>query len=437
MKLVSVFLLVTISTGALLFGAVPELKSLSPNLYNIHHFPDGYDQIAMNLVDGNGYRFYPESTPTMLRTPLYPFVLAAVFYFFGNNLCAVELLNFLFVLITAFYVLKISRHCLLQAGQKIQVIQLMAPAVVFMLHPGVILAESRGGVECLLMLLVTALVYFLYRADAENSLVKHFIAGVFFGLAMLAKSSPVLFAFLLVAYIYSIRKRRRIDFQTLCINWGTFYLACAMIYMPWVVRNYSLTGHFVPASTMKGFVAHQGLYLNQNYFSGKQAYVLFDEDAEQQNAVVNALGLKTYKQGYYKHFYTPNDELEFDNWLWDDVIRYYGQSPQLAAKSVLLNAIGFWIKGRTSTATMLNAVVTLPLMILFVLGLFEAYWKKIDLRPIVLFVTAFILPHLITLGLTRYHIPLIPVLSIVAVLPFQTGGVAEKVFSRVKAGIKF
>lgn len=437
MKLVLFFLLVIISVCALLFLAVPQLNASFPMLYKINHFPDGYDTIAMNLVGGYGYRFYPESTPTMLRTPLYPFILAAIFYFFGNNLVAAQILNFIFAVVTAYFTFQISKYYLLQAGHKVRTIRLMIPAILLMLHPGVILAESRGGVECLLMLLITALVYFLYRAVAENSLVKYLIAGLLFGLAMLTKSSPVLFAVMLVAYIYWIRKRFNIDFRALSINWGAFYLACAMIYAPWVARNYGLTGHLVPASTMKGFVAHQGLYLNQNYFSGKQAYSLFSEDAERQNAMVDELGLKPYKLGYYKHFYTPIDELEFDNYVWDDVMRHYAESPGLAVKSFLLNAIGFWFKGRTTTATMLNVIVTLPLLIFFVLGLLEAYAKKIDLWPIMLFITAFIIPHLITLGLTRYHIPLMPLLIIVAALPFQTGGLAEKAFSRGKSKSNF
>jgi 4-amino-4-deoxy-L-arabinose transferase-like glycosyltransferase len=433
MKPSLIFLLVTSSVGALIFWAIPVLQSVHPTLYMINLFPDGYDKIAMNLVQGHGYRFFTESTRTMLKTPLYPFILASIFYFFGRNLAAAQVLNIFLSVATAYYIFQISRHCLLKAGQKVRASRIMIPAVVFMLHPGVIMAESRAGVECLLMLLITALVYFLYRAVAEKSLAKHVIAGLLFGLAMLAKSSPVLFAFLLIPYIFWLSKHQPAGLRSLCINWSAFYLVCVLVYAPWIIRNYDLTDSLVPASTIKGFVAHQGLYLNQNYFSGKQAYLLFDEDSKQQNAMLDELGLKTYKRKYYKHFFTPKDEVEFDKYLWDDVIRQYSESPLLAVKSILLNATGFWFKGRTTAATMFNIVITLPLLIFFALGLLEAHAKKIDVLPIVLFVIAFILPHLFTLGLTRYHIPLIPLLIVVAALPFQSGIFAEKFFLRSKA----
>ena len=433
MKPVAVFLLVAISIGALLFWIVPGFDSLFPSLYNINHFPDGYDKIAMNLVQGHGYRFFPQSAPTMVRTPLYPLVLASVFYLFGKNLAAAQALNLLLTVLTAYFIYQIFRLCLQQEGKKIQASFIMIPAIVFMLHPGVILAESRGGVECLLMFLITVLVYYLYKAVKENSVIKYAVAGMVFGLVLLTKSSPVLFAFGLIGYILWLRNRLPIRFRSLTMNCCAFFLVCAAVYTPWIVRNYNLTGHLVPASTIKGFVAHQGLYLNQNYFSGKPAGLLFSEDAMQQNSMVDKLALKTYKRGYYKYFYTPNDELKFDDYLWDDVLYHYKRSPLLAAKSVMLNAFGFWFKGRTTAATMLNVVITFPLLILFVMGLSEAYTRKINILPIILFVIAFIIPHLFTLGLTRYHIPIIPLLIIVAALPFQPGGNLHRIFSRVQA----
>ncbi len=425
---------VAAGVAAVIFGLIPELKSAYPMLYKIGYFPDGYDKIAVNLLQGNGYRFYPESTQTMVRTPLYPYILASVFYFFGRNLLAAQLLNLLFGVLTAYFIVQISKHCLLSAGEKPQAGRLLLPAVVFLLHPGVILTESRGGVESLLMLLITAFMFYLYKALKSWSLGAFAVAGFVFGLVLLTKSSPALFAIILVFYAFLLSKRQSIKLNRFCVNIGAFFLVCSLIYSPWIIRNYWLTGQIVPTATIKGFVAHQGLYLNKNYFSDRQAYKLFREDAKWQNEMLDELELETHQRKYFKHFYSARDELEFDNYLFQDVVHRYKESPLFFAKAVGLNFIGFWFKGRTTNATIMNTIVTLPLLVLFALGLFEAHTRKIDTVPIMLFIGAFLLPHLLTLGLTRYHMPIIPLLLIVAMIPFQTGARIDSFLQRVMSG---
>jgi len=55
--------------AVLLFVVIPYLHEASPTTYQAERFPDWYDLIAMNLAEGNGYRFFPDTTETMLRTP--------------------------------------------------------------------------------------------------------------------------------------------------------------------------------------------------------------------------------------------------------------------------------------------------------------------------------------------------------------------------------
>lgn len=421
MKGTLLILVVVVGVAAVIFGLVPELKSAYPTLYKIDYFPDGYDKIALNLLQGHGYRFYPETSETMVRTPLYPYVLASVFYFFGRNLLAAQALNLFFGVLTAYFIFQISKLCLRSAGQKPQAWRLLLPSVVFLIHPGVILTESRGGVESLLMLLITAFIYVLYKALKSWSYAAFAIAGFVFGLVLLTKSSPALFAIILIFYGYWLSQRQSIQLSRYCISIGTFFVVCSLLYSPWIIRNYWLTDQIVPTATIKGFVAHQGLYLNKHYFSGKQAYKLFRDDAEWQNEMLDKLGIKTYQRKYFKHFYAARDELEFDNYLFQDVVDHYKESPLFFAKAVGLNFVGFWFKGRTTTSTIMNTILTLPLLVLFAVGLMEAYFKKIDIVPIILFIVAFLIPHLLTLGLTRYHVPIIPLLLIVAMIPIQTG----------------
>src|SRR5262245_34894984 len=73
-----------------LFVVLPGLAGLPLNATT---FPDGYDLLAASLLDGNGYRMFADTSPTMIRTPGYAVVLAGIFAVFGKSLLPVELAN--------------------------------------------------------------------------------------------------------------------------------------------------------------------------------------------------------------------------------------------------------------------------------------------------------------------------------------------------------
>src|SRR5436309_1235118 len=52
--------------AVLLFWVIPRVSDRMTPFYNQNHFLDGYDQLAANLVQGNGYRFYPDTARTLM-----------------------------------------------------------------------------------------------------------------------------------------------------------------------------------------------------------------------------------------------------------------------------------------------------------------------------------------------------------------------------------
>src|SRR5579859_456017 len=88
------FCLVIIAINcAMVLVLIPKVSSYFGRSYNVSVYADGYDQLAANLAEGNGYRFYPDTAKTMLREPGYPMVLAAIFIAFGSNFTLVQLTN--------------------------------------------------------------------------------------------------------------------------------------------------------------------------------------------------------------------------------------------------------------------------------------------------------------------------------------------------------
>jgi len=76
-----------------LFIAIPVFTEYFPGAYMIESFPDGYDKLAANVLAGNGYRFFPDTSETLMRTPGYSLYLALIFYLSPNSLVAVKIVN--------------------------------------------------------------------------------------------------------------------------------------------------------------------------------------------------------------------------------------------------------------------------------------------------------------------------------------------------------
>jgi hypothetical protein len=77
LTLISIIFLVHLCL-VLLF--IPWFVDHYPKLYQINSFPDGYDKVATNLIDGRGYRLFEETSETVMRPPAYVFFHNANLY---------------------------------------------------------------------------------------------------------------------------------------------------------------------------------------------------------------------------------------------------------------------------------------------------------------------------------------------------------------------
>ena len=67
------------------------------------------------------------------------------------------------------------------------------------------------------------------------------------------------------------------------------------------------------------------------------------------------MGLK-FKPGYYPQFYSVDDEYRFYRHLGEVVRLEYREHPTTFMRVLADNATGFWVRGRTQKATMLNSI---------------------------------------------------------------------------------
>ena len=408
------FLLILVLKFLLVLMIVPMIHNAYPHLYNINHFPDGYDRIAVNLIDGRGYRFYPETAETLMRPPGYVLILAGIFSLFGKNLVAVKIANLFLGIATSYVMMLICKKYV-----KNNISLWVAPSL-FLFHPAIIFSESRGGVESLFTFLIILFIFFLYKAIESHKYRDYLITGGIFGLVLLVKNTPLLFMILLLPYLLLVKHKGKVS-RSVLVNVALMATAMFLVLMPWIVRNYLVTSKIVPLITMKGSAAYQGLYVNKNLFSTKEHGELLSEAARKQNLIATELGL-SFKKGFFQHFYSSKDEVVFDTYLFNTVMQEYIESPLLLVKCSLLNFFRFWFQGKCARATLMNTLLILPILGFVLIGAYRERKNSLSITPILLFVLAFVSVHLPIIAVARYHVPLIPFLAILATVAFHGKG---------------
>src|SRR4051812_16121028 len=114
--------------------------------------------------------------------------------------------------------------------------------------PGSIVAESRGGVEAFLMLGIAATIWIYYKAERTQRRLCDIALGAIFGYTALIKPSVVLI--LPIIWLYSLHTRKSFcERRMLLSRYLLTGLIAAAVYTPWIVRNYRISGEFVPTMT--------------------------------------------------------------------------------------------------------------------------------------------------------------------------------------------
>lgn len=397
----------------LLFFALPAVQGLSSGNYEAERFPDWYDLLAMNIANGNGYRFFPETTETMLRTPAWPLVLAGIFKVFGPNILAVKILNMLLSIGTCWLTYLLGRR--ISGSELLGVIA----ALIAFFHPAILIADSRGGVESFSMFFLVAFMVLAYRAFDDDSLRKYVEAGLVLGVLLLIKSTAVMFA--PCVFVYKVLKQPNLaGVGKATLVTGVLTVAATIVLSPWIARNYMLSGEFVPTMSVAGMSSYSGYYIANNRHTGKDQYLLDLEASNEMGKLAEQMGLP-HRPGYYTQFYKIADEVKFYGHLGEIVRQKYREEPGAFRTALFENATGFWIRGRSAMATQLNMVLVLPFLALTIAGVFIGWRYARPVLPLALMICAYYVVHVPILGQARYHVPLIPVMAVLLVLVLLPG----------------
>lgn len=400
-------IIATIALNTLVtFYVIPKAHNSFHQLYNQDEYADGYDQLATNLVNGNGYRFFPDTARTLMREPGYPVVLAGIFYLFGVSLVAVKAVNVCLALTTA-YIISVLARIVLEK----RLLTIGAP-IIFLFHPGTLIGESRGASETLFTFLLTLFVFTLYRALRSDKYSSYVISGIVLGLAVLVRSTPILLPIVLLAYLFVYHRQGRRATRNITYA-GVLVVVMSVVISPWVIRNFALTGKLVPTASVVGVSAQTGLYISTHHSS--DSHRVDREAAEERNQLAYELGLP-FKSGYYQYFYASGDELKFSDFLLKRVMHEYAMHPTLFLRIASLNLFNFWCGGKAAGSIVLNAIIQFPYVVFAIIGIVASVGQRrfYVIAPLVLLITYIAAISVPILAQARYSVPIIPFLAILA-----------------------
>lgn len=394
--------------AAIVLVILPKLRSDLALTYSMG-FGDLYDLIAKNLDQGNGYRVESAMGNTMLREPGYPVLLAVVFKFAGYGIQQARVVCVLLAFVAALMLVRLTRK--ITGDSRIA----LAAALLFLLYPGILVAEARAGIEVPSILTVLVFMLALYRAVEQGGQWRYLAAGLLLGVAVMVRSEVMLFPLVLLVYL-PLSGKGWAEKRKIVAGVAMLALGALVVMSPWIIRNYLLVHQFVPSATVAGVAAQEGLYTCEDAAPAEAFYQGQTKAGFEREEFARQLG-KPFLGPYYQLFYTAQDEVAFNRFLLSHVSTEYRSHPKVMARCAAKNLFfNFWFLGKRPQSTLLNIAVQAPLLVL-ALGGVAVLWNLGLLRKagiVLLYVLYVPAVHAMIIAHARHSTLIAPFLAILA-----------------------
>lgn len=387
----------------------------SQGLVNSRPDPYWFSQMAEGLVRGEGFAKY--GSLLHRRTPGYPLFIAALYSVFGVKVVAVQLAQCLLFAGTCWLVQDIARRIY---SQQVGLLAGLLCAV----HPSLLRYVPDLHLETLLTFLFTLSIWLSCRFFEKATLQRGVLLGISWGLASLTKAVVLLYP-AVFAVLWWLSRRRRSEQRVTPTARAFAPLAVALLSMgltisPWTIRNYVVTGHFVPITTgLSDAVLRSYVFSRYEFITlEKPPYT----DAENEvNAEFRAL---CAKQGAV----WEADDVQTDKILGQAAKQRVLESPLAFVKKSFTGIFTFWYQMTSLTNSLAAGAMALVAWLFAAIGLRRSWTERqpawLVLAPIV-YLNLF-LAALLSLG--RYSVPVLPCLTVLAAFGLNT--VFERLRSR-------
>ncbi len=343
----------------------------------------GYDSIAWNLVEGNGYKmgYGSEAHYTAVRGPSYVLFLAAIYRLTNHSVAAARVVQILLDLVACFLVFKI---CLLVLGRYDYA---LVCALIYGIYPPnwkvapVILTETF--VNLMFILVIYGMLSF-YRSGKRSALI---VCGL--AMAVGALSKPVMLAFPVImafaAWGTLKSRKQEIVLPVVCL------ILAGVFFIPWWVRNATVFHAFVPTLTTGGVT----FWLATSPSHGQPIYGLHGPDVPDQVRRATA----------------SLDEYHLDKWLFREGIRVIKSNPRRYAVLSLKKVVNLWFGGVFEGGRhpgRFTMCLTAILIALAAYGIAAVKPPSISLRLLAILVVCYTCVHVVySMGDPRYAVPVL------------------------------
>lgn len=363
--------------------------------------PDSHGNLGYGILKYHEFSYYPDREPTVERGPLYPAFIALLLVI-SNDWWpyAVQLGQCVLLALMCGLVYWTSKN-LWNKPTAVLTAGLCA------VHPLAIWYTSRIWIETMSMFLFTAMIaatlYFALRPNLARALV----LGCVLGASALCKSTFLPYVVLAPLFLWLLRAdRTKLSLSAIVV------IVAVIVIAPWTVRNWKLTGRFIPVHARMGFNIEVGdelvEHIGMSPFSLAKIW-----DASIERVATESLKLP---EGLKKH----EKELLLDSVLLRVSMQRYRSHPWFLVKKVFVNAWLFWTLGESPRKSAVIATLLLSLVALTtvstVLILRRKQMKTIMGVHIALMFVYYIM-HLPVEAIARYSVVLVPAMIMYGIGP--------------------
>lgn len=361
---------------------------------------DRYLALAKNVLHGHGFVHELGSSPDFFRGPLYPLFLISIYFFFGENLYAIQFVHSLLGTLTCFVIYLIAKEVF---DRKTAIIS----AVIFTFYPLLIWYTARIWTEALLTFLVSILVLCLIKFLKSPSKANAFLVGIILGVINLCKSILLLFPiFLFLVLLVLFWHRKKDVLIAICI----IVMSMSLVIAPWTYINYRVSGHFIPVKLFEQIIGgdiniEKGVSVREfRLVSGLEA-----------NEAYNAI-IQLEESNIGRRLNLAEQETAVRNYL----LHKYLSHPLFFLKKVAIQSVQFWYLGGDKLRSLLFAIMQFPLLIVGLFGMACALRRRFFIAPLLLIIVYFMVIYALSYSSARYSIPIMPYVGMFAAYAIRT-----------------
>lgn len=349
---------------------------------------DGYDFIARNLVEGNGYTLDGASAAAV-RLPLVPLLYAGAMRPFGTGPWPWQLLQALIGAATCTVVLYFAAARASRRGA-------LAAAWFCALHPTMVLYTARPMTETTYIFLVTAFAALLLHRGERG-----FAAGAALGAQFLVKSTALVSCLALLPSLW----RGRIG---LVRNAAASAIA---VVLPWAVWNLATFGQPHVLAATGGLTFYHGLYISEHagWFSpatdlNREAEMILWEELIHRGVALDAPAPAR------------------DAAALDAALRIVAARPASTAALWGRNLLLTWYLARSRASMLVHLVAHAALLAAAAVGA-RRLWRAGDAgretaATLLLLIAAYTAVHAVIHPAVRYVLPAVPLAAVLASAAF-------------------